>query len=75
MKEEEYIGFADYLDKEKPCGFYIFHAGALFNKGVRVHYTYESIAGINYIIARHNKYAFYNVYISLKPWQGLNENY
>ena len=68
LEEEEYIGFTDYSDKEKPYGFYISYAGALFYKGVRVRYTRESIAGINYIMARHNKYTFYNVYTFLTPW-------
>ena len=35
----------------------------------------ESIAGINYVVARHNRYAFYDVCISPKLWRGLNENY
>ena len=74
MEEEEYIGFADYSDGEKPYGFCVSYAGALFNKGVRVRYARESIAGINYVVARHNKYAFYNVCASPKPRRGLNKN-
>ena len=75
MEEEEYIGFADYSDGEKFYGFCVSYAGALFNKGVKVRYTCESTAGINYIMARHNKYTFYNIYTSPKPRQGLNKNY
>ena len=67
MEEEEYVGFADYLDGEKPYGFYIFYAGALFNKGVRVRCAYKSTAGINCIVARHNKYTSYNVRTFPKP--------
>ena len=74
MKEEEYIGFTDYLEGKKPYDFYISHAGALFHKGLRVRYAYKSITGINYVVARHNKYTSYNVYISFKLWRGLNEN-
>ena len=75
MEEEEYVGFADYSDGEKPCGFCVFYTGALFYKGVKVRYACESIAEINYIMARHNKYAFYDVYTFPKPWRGLDENY
>ena len=35
----------------------------------------ESIAGINCVMARYNKYASYNVCAFPKPWQGLNKNY
>ena len=35
----------------------------------------ESIAGINCVVACHNKYASYDVYAFPKFWRGLNENY
>ena len=38
-------------------------------------YVCESIAGINYIVARHNRYISYDVYAFPKLWRGLNENY
>ena len=60
---------------EKPCGFCIFYAGALFHKGVRVRCACESIAGINYVVARYNRYASYDVCIFPKFRRGLNENY
>ena len=66
MEEEEYIGFADYSDREKPYGFYVSHAGALFHKGVKVRYARESTAEINCVMARHNKYTSYDVYASPK---------
>ena len=75
LEEEGEVGFADYSAGEKPYGFCVLHAGALFYKGLRVRYTRESTAGINYIVARYNRYAFYDVYASPKPWRGLNENY
>ena len=64
--EEEDIGFADYSDGENPYGFCILYAGAFFYKGVRVRYTYESIVRINYVVARHNRHASYNVYVFSK---------
>ena len=75
MEEEEYIGFADYLEGEKLYGFYISHIGAFFHKGLKMRYIYKSTAGINYVMACHNKYTFYDVYAFLKIWRGLNENY
>ena len=72
--EEEYIGFTDYSDGEKPCGFCVSHAGAFFHKGMRVRYARESITGINYVMARHNRHTSYNVCASPKLWRGLNEN-
>ena len=75
LEEEKYIGFANYLDGEKPYGFCVFYAGAFFNEGVRVRCACESIAGINCVMACHNRYTSYNVRASSKPWRGLNENY
>ena len=75
LEEEEYIGFINYSDGEKPYGFCVFYTGALFYKGIKVRYARESIMEINCIITRHNRYTFYNVYTSLKLWQGLNKNY
>ena len=75
MEEEEYIGFANYSDGEKPYGFCISHAWALFYKALKVRYAYKSTAGINYIMARHNKHTSYNVYTFLKTRRGLNKNY
>ena len=60
------MNFTDYLDREKPYGFYISHAGAFFYKGVRVRCARESIAGINYVIARYNRHVSYDVYTSPK---------
>ena len=75
MGEEGEVGFTDYSAGEKFYGFCVLYTGTFFNKGVRVRYACESIAGINCVMARHNKYAFYNVYAFFKPWRGLNENY
>ena len=75
MEEKGEITFTDYLAGEKPCGFYVSYTGAFFHKGLKVHYAYKSTAGINYVMARHNKYTFYNIYTFLKFRKGLNENY
>ena len=75
MEEEKYIGFANYSEGKKPYGFYISHAKALFHKGLKVRYTRESTAGINCIMARHNRHTSYDVYTSPKTWQVLNKNY
>ena len=61
------VGFANYSAGEKLYGFYVLHAKAFFHKGLKVHYTYESRAGINYVMAYHNKHTFYNVYTFPKP--------
>ena len=74
MEEEEDIGFADYSEGEKPCGFCISHAGTLFYKGLRVRYAYESTVGINCVMARYNKYASYNVYAFPKFWREFNQD-
>ena len=75
MEEEGEVGFADYLAGEKPYGFCVLHAGALFHKGLRVRYARESIAGINYIVARHNKYTSYDVCTFPKFWREINKDY
>ena len=51
------------------------HVKALFHEGVKVRYAYESIAGINYVITRHNRYTSYDVYTSPKFWREFNKNY
>ena len=38
-----------------------------------MHYTYKSITGINYIMARHNKYTSYNIYTFPKPRREYNK--
>ena len=75
LEKEGEVGFADYSAGEKPCGFCVSYTGAFFYEGLRVRCARESIAGINCIVARHNRYTFYDVCAFFKPWRGLNENY
>ena len=75
LKKKGKVGFVNYLEGEKLCGFCILYTGALFYKGLRVRYACESIAGINCIVARYNRYASYNICASPKLWRELNENY
>ena len=73
MEEDESVGFANYSDREKPYGFCVSHARALFYKGEKVRYARESTAGINYIMVRHNKHTSYDICTSSKLWREFNE--
>ena len=68
LEDKGEIGFTDYSAGEKPYGFCILYIKALFHKGLKVRYAGKSIARINYIVARHNKYTFYNIYTFPKLW-------